>query len=118
MSVIDDRLAKIEDPERKQALEHVRDIMRQEVPDAEEVISYGIPAFKYKGRAVGGFDNFTHHLSYFPWGTEAVKKYADELEGFELTKSSIHFTPDHMIPDSLLKKLIVFKIAEIDSREK
>lgn len=114
MTVIDKRLAEIPDTDQRAALEHVRSLMHRLIPDAEEVISYGIPALKYKGRAVGGFDAFARHLSYFPWGSEAIKSCMEELQDFEMTKSSIHFTPDHMIPDSVLTKLILFKIREID----
>jgi len=114
MTVIDERLAEIADPDQRKALEHVRSLMHSLISEAEEVISYGIPALKYKGRAVGGFDAFSRHLSYFPWGSEAIKPCRNELADFEMTKSSIHFTPDHMIPDGVLKKLIQFKIREID----
>ncbi len=116
MSVIDDHLRKIEDPLQREALEHVRKVIRRVAPGAEEVISYGIPAFKYKGKAIGGFDAYKKHLSYFPWGSAAINELKEEFEQFEQTKGSIHFTPEKPLPDSVIEKLVRYKMHEVDAQ--
>ena len=65
MNKIDEYLHNLAQPERN-ALECIRQIVREMVPNAEEVISYGIPGFKYNDKYLLGFAAFKNHLSLFP----------------------------------------------------
>ncbi len=100
-------------PEVKAALEKLRKTVRAMVPDAEEVISYGMPGFRYRGRALVWFAGFKDHCSFFPGGVLADLK--QDLANFKTSKGTIHFTPDKPLPAALVRKLVKARIAVNDA---
>lgn len=114
MTVIDDYLKKVT-PQQKDALERVRTIVRQIVPDAEEVISYGMPVLKHKGKYVIGFAAFKDHMSVFP-GPEAIEAVKDKLAGYKLSKGTIQFTSENPIPESIMKEMILNRLNNISQK--
>jgi len=74
------------------------------------VISYGLPAFRVRGKTVAGFAAFENHLSYLPFSGTVLAQLADELEGYTMTKSSLHFSADRPLPKSLVRKLIAVRL--------
>jgi uncharacterized protein YdhG (YjbR/CyaY superfamily) len=112
VSAIDDYLATLSEPERA-ALEHVREVVSREVPDAEESKSYGMPAFRSAGRPLIGFRAARGHLSVFPFSPEAIEAVKERLAGFDLSKGTIRFTPDQPIPDDVLVDLVRARVGEI-----
>jgi uncharacterized protein YdhG (YjbR/CyaY superfamily) len=70
-SDIDTYLAGLDEPERD-TLQQLRESIRAVIPDAEECISYGMPAFKIRGKTVAGFAAFKNHLSYLPHGGSVI----------------------------------------------
>jgi uncharacterized protein YdhG (YjbR/CyaY superfamily) len=70
-SDIDTYLAGLDEPERG-TLQQLRESIRAVIPDAEECISYGMPAFKIRGKTVAGFAAFKNHLSYLPHGGSVI----------------------------------------------
>ncbi len=115
MSFFPEYLSQLEETDRA-ALEHVCELVRRLAPDAEEGQSYGIPAFKYRGRPLLGFLAAKKHLSLFPFGKAAVDHVREELGGFFLSSGTIRFTPERPVPDSVLERLIRFKQREIESK--
>jgi uncharacterized protein YdhG (YjbR/CyaY superfamily) len=113
MSVIDEYLENV-NPSQRLQLERVRTIVKQTVPDAEEVISYGMPAFKYKGKYLIGFAAFKDHMSIFPTAgpVEAAK---GKLGAYKLSKGTIQFTVDNPIPEATIKELIAHRVASISA---
>jgi uncharacterized protein YdhG (YjbR/CyaY superfamily) len=109
---VDEYLRGIEDPKRS-TLEALRRTILEIVPDAEEVISYKVPAFRVQGRIVAGFAAFTHHLSYLPFSGSVLPELASELEGYTMTKSALHFPVDRPLPKTLVRKLIAARRSEI-----
>ena len=99
-------------------LETLRRTILDVVPEAEEVISYGVPAFRVRGKTVAGFAAFKTHLSYLPFSGSVLGRVAEELEGYTMTKSSLHFPVDRPLPKALAKKLIAARLAEIDGRSR
>jgi uncharacterized protein YdhG (YjbR/CyaY superfamily) len=99
--------------EQKAALEHVRDVVRRAAPEAEEGRSYGMPAFLWDGRPLLGFGAAKKHLSVFPFSPAAVEAVADRLEGFDLSKGTIRFSPDNPVPDDVLADLVRARQREI-----
>ena len=93
-------------PEQRAALERVRAIVANAAPDAETGTSYGMPAFLLDGRPLLGFRAAKQHLSVYPFSPAAVEAVADRLDGFELAKGTIRFTPDRPIPDDVLEDLV------------
>ncbi|HEX7259820.1 MAG TPA: DUF1801 domain-containing protein [Candidatus Saccharimonadia bacterium] len=104
MSVIDEYLNNVS-ASHKTELERIRSIIHKTVPEAEEVISYGIPAFKYHKKYLIGFAAFKTHMSVFP-GSEPVAAVKEKLANFRLSKGTIQFTKEHPIPEPILKEII------------
>jgi uncharacterized protein YdhG (YjbR/CyaY superfamily) len=98
-------LKKFDKPQRD-ALQAVRETIAEVLPEAEEVIKYGIPTFTVNGKGIFGYDGFKKHNSLFPYSGSFNQLFHDELKGYEQTKSSIHFAIDKPFPKTLLKKLV------------
>ncbi|CAB4701969.1 MAG: DUF1801 domain-containing protein [Actinobacteria bacterium] len=111
---VDAYLSEVDEPKRS-TLESLRRTILEIVPDAEQVISYRIPAFRVNGKIVGGFAAFANHLSYFPFSGSVLRQLGDELEGFSMTKSSLHFPIDEPLPRSIVQKLLDVRRAEISN---
>jgi len=108
---VDEYLRGIEEPKRS-TLEALRRTILEVVPDAEQVISYNVPAFRVDGRIVAGFAAFKDHLSYLPFSGSVLPKLAGDLEGYTMTKSALHFPIDRPLPKTLVRKLIAARRAE------
>ena len=108
---IDAYLRGVEEPKRG-TLEALRCTIMEIVPDAEQVISYRIPAFRLSGKTVAGFAAFQKHLSYLPFSGSVLSQLADELHGYTMTKSALHFPIDRPLPKTLVKKLIAVRLGE------
>ena len=114
---IDEYLAGVPEPARS-TLNKVRATIRSAAPrDATETISWGMPAFRYKGPLVG-FAAFTNHCSLFPMNSSLIVTFKNELEGFETSKGTIHFPLDKPLPATLLKKLVKARVAENDNKKR
>lgn len=109
---IDDYLAKVEEPKRS-TLAQLRRTILGIVPEAEECISYQVPAFKVSGKVVAGFAAFKNHLSYLPFSGSVLNKLTDELDGYDKTLSALHFPVDRPLPEALVKKLINVRLREL-----
>lgn len=113
VSFVDEYLASVPEPQKAE-LERIRQVVRRMVPEVEEGKSYGMPAFKYRERPLLGFRASKNHLSVFPFSPEAVDTARDALEGFDLAKGTIRFTPEQPIPDHALEQLIEARLREIE----
>ncbi len=114
---VDDYLSGIEEPKRS-TLQTLRRTILEIIPDAEEMISYGVPAFRVGGSTIAGFAAFKEHLSYLPFSGSVLPPLADELAGYTMTKSALHFAVDRPLPKLLVKKLIALRIAEAAQRSR
>ncbi|OLE61070.1 MAG: hypothetical protein AUG74_15555 [Bacteroidetes bacterium 13_1_20CM_4_60_6] len=100
--------------DQRTALDHVRAQLRSLLPDAEETISYGMPAFKVGDRAVVWFAGWKGHCSIYPLTDRFLRSHPEELKEFRRTKGSLHFTPDAPIPDHLLVELVRGRLADLE----
>lgn len=114
---IDQYLRALEEPKRS-TLEALRSTILNIVPDAEQIISYGLPAFRLRGATVAGFAAFKAHLSYLPFSGSVLKQLEGELAGYTMTKSSLHFPIDRPLPPALVRKLLELRLAEIEERSR
>jgi uncharacterized protein YdhG (YjbR/CyaY superfamily) len=114
---VDEYLRGVEEPGRS-TLQTLRRTILEIVPDAEEVISYGVPAFRAGGETVAGFAGFKNHLSYLPFSGSVLSQLADELDGYAMTKSALHFPVDRPPPKALVKKLIKARLAQVGRRSR
>lgn len=102
---IDAYLADVAEPGRG-TLNQLRADIHALLPDTEERISYGMPAFAAHGIIVAGFAWFPRHLSYLPHSGSVLPALADDLTGYTMTKGSLHFPHDQPLPRALVQKLI------------
>ncbi len=109
---IDRYLASVDEPKRA-TLEQLRRDVLAVLPDAEECISYGMPAFKFQGKTVAGFAAFKDHLSYLPHSGSVLTALEDDLAGYDHTKGSLHFPIDETLPPPLVNKLVTARLAEL-----
>jgi uncharacterized protein YdhG (YjbR/CyaY superfamily) len=109
---IDSYLAGVSEPKRS-TLQQLRQCVLDVIPDAEECISYGLPAFKVQGKVVAGFGAFKNHLSYLPHSGSVLPALAADLAGFEGTKGSLHFPVDKPLPLVLVNKLVTTRLREL-----
>jgi uncharacterized protein YdhG (YjbR/CyaY superfamily) len=109
---IDEYLAALDEPKRS-TLAQLRETIMAIVPDAEQCISYGMPAFKLRGKTIAGFAAFENHLSYLPHSGSVIPALATEVAGLSWTKGSLHFPVDRPLPKTLVKQLLLARIAEV-----
>jgi uncharacterized protein YdhG (YjbR/CyaY superfamily) len=109
---VDRYLRDLEEPKRS-TLQALRRTILEVIPDAEEVISYGVPAFRVDRKTVAGFAAFKSHLSYLPFSGSVLRQLGRELDGYAMTKSSLHFPIDHPLPKELVERLISMRLAEL-----
>jgi uncharacterized protein YdhG (YjbR/CyaY superfamily) len=108
---VDEYLRGLEEPKRS-TLEALRRTILEFIPDAEQVISYRVPAFRVGGKTVAGFAAFRDHLSYLPFSGSVLSQLSDELDGYTMTKSALHFPVDRPLPKTLVKKLVAARLSE------
>ena len=105
---IDDYIAT--QPETSQAvLQSVRGAIRQAVPDAEEVISYQMPAFKLQGRVMIFFAGWKEHYSIYPATDGIPEAFRKELAGYEMSKGTIKFPLSEPVPVKLIGRLAKYR---------
>jgi uncharacterized protein YdhG (YjbR/CyaY superfamily) len=109
---VDEYLRGLDEPKHG-TLHALRRTILEVVPDAEQGISYRVPAFRVRGKVVAGFAAFKDHLSYLPFSGGVLGQLTDELHGYAMTKSSLHFPVDRSLPKPLVKKLIAARLREI-----
>jgi uncharacterized protein YdhG (YjbR/CyaY superfamily) len=102
---IDVYLASLEEPKRS-TLESLRSTILDIIPEAEQCISYGVPAFRIQGKVVAGFAAFKSHLSYLPHSGSVFPELGDELAKYKTSSGALQFPIDRSLPKSLVRKLI------------
>jgi uncharacterized protein YdhG (YjbR/CyaY superfamily) len=113
---VEEYLAGVPEPARI-TLKKVRAMIRSAVPaEATEVISYGIPAFRYKGMLVW-YAAFATHWSLFP-GSSVIEKFKKDLEDFQVSKGTIRFPLDEPPPAALVKKMAKARLAEKEGKQR
>jgi uncharacterized protein YdhG (YjbR/CyaY superfamily) len=113
---VDEYLAGIPESSRG-TFNKMRAAIRSAVPpQAAEIISYRIPAFKDKGVLVW-FAAFSNHCSLFPTAA-VIEAFKDDLKGFSTSKGTIHFPTDKPLPTALVKKVVKARVAQNESKKR
>jgi uncharacterized protein YdhG (YjbR/CyaY superfamily) len=107
---IDEYLAAV-NADQRAALEKLRQTIRAAAPQAEECISYGIPAFRLNGMLVG-FGATAKHCSFFLMSGSTVAAHQDELANYDTSKGTIRFAANKPLPVALVRKLVKARLAE------
>jgi uncharacterized protein YdhG (YjbR/CyaY superfamily) len=113
---VNEYLASVSEPARS-TLKKVQAAIRSAAPaDATEVISYGMPMFKYKGMLMG-YAAFAKHCSLFLAISSFSKKFRKELSPYQTSKGTIRFPTDKPLPAILVKKIVKARVAQNDQKQ-
>ena len=96
-------------------MQELRETIKQAAPDAEEIISYNMPAFKFEGKVLVYFAGYEKHIGFYPTG-QPIIVFKDELKKYKTSKGAVQFPLGSRIPKTLVKKMVAFRIK--DNREK
>jgi uncharacterized protein YdhG (YjbR/CyaY superfamily) len=96
--------------EIQKRLEQIRATIRKAAPGAEEVISYGMPAFRAK-RILVYFAGYIEHIGFYPTSSGIIN-FKDELSGYKTAKGSVQFPHDRPIPLRLIAEIVKFRVEE------
>jgi uncharacterized protein YdhG (YjbR/CyaY superfamily) len=99
--------------ENRAALQKVRRAVQAAAPEAEECISYGMPAFRLNGKLIAGFRETANHCSFHPMSGRTVATLRSELVGYDTSAGTIRFPARAGLPATLIRKLVKARIAEL-----
>ena len=109
-TTIDEYLETLPEDQRA-TLQKLRKTIQSAAPQAEECISYSVPAFRLNGPLVG-FGAKANHCAFYLMSGSTVAAHQDELKGYDTSKGTIRFKPDKPLPATLVRKLVKARIAE------
>lgn len=102
---VDEYIARLAD-DRRRAMTELRGLLVAGAPEAEEAISYKMPALRMNGRFFMSYDAFKAHYSLFP-STEAMEKeLGDELKPYLSGKGTLRFAADKPLPADLIRRIV------------
>jgi uncharacterized protein YdhG (YjbR/CyaY superfamily) len=102
----------------RQKLEQVRAAIQRAVPEAQEVIGYGMPGYKLKGKPLLYFAGFKQHYSLFAASGTFFASLEEELRDYEQRKGTIHFSLDKPVPEQLIRQIAKLRAAGISATTK
>lgn len=100
----------------QQILASLREILKGELPQAEEVISYNIPCFKQNGSYVVYFAGYKTHISLYPFSSEMGKAIKETASYKTSGKGTIQFPLNEPLPIPLIKKIVKYMVQENKKR--
>ncbi len=112
---VDAYLARVP-PKHRAALKQLRKTIKAAAPKAEEVISYGMPAFRQDGGLVC-YAAFKDHCSLFPGSLDRLRALSAEIKPFEAGRGTLQFTPEWPIPSRLVTRIVKVRLAENAARK-
>jgi uncharacterized protein YdhG (YjbR/CyaY superfamily) len=102
--------------DKRAALEKLRKQIKSLVPEAEECISYQIPAFRLNGRMLVGFGVAEKHCAFYPMSGATVEAHESDLKNYDTSKGTIRFQPTKPLPAGLVRKLVKARVAENEAK--
>jgi len=107
-TTIDEYLAALP-ADKRAALQFLRRAIKAAAPQAEECISYGIPAFRLDGKLLVHFGAAARHCAFYPGAV--VESFRDDLRAYDTSKGTIRFQPDDPLPAGLVKRIVHAQVA-------
>jgi len=102
-------------PEARTVLEQLRMTIRAAAPEAEEMISYRIPTYKYHGPLVHVVAR-RNYCSFIVVSRAVMETFRNELKDYDISGTTIHFTAGHPLPSVLVEKIVRARIRENEKR--
>ena len=116
-TTVEEYLDAVPEPARASLIK-VRAIIQSVVPkEATEGLSYGMPAFQYKG-ALFGYAAFKEHCSLFPMSAALIDQMAEELKDYRTSKGTLQFPMNKPPPAALIKKMVKARILQNEAKQK
>ncbi len=116
MSTVRDYHASLTDADRRAALQHIADLVRQLVPDAVEGTSYGMPAFLYRGKGLLAAMSAKDHLALYPYSGSVLPALGERLAAYSRSAGTLRFQVDTVPADDLLTDIVLRRKAQIDEQ--
>jgi uncharacterized protein YdhG (YjbR/CyaY superfamily) len=108
---IDTYLDSLEETKRT-TLAKLREAILAVIPEAEQAMSYGLPAFKVHGKTIAGFAAFKNHLSYLPHSGSVFPELSGELAGYSRSTGALRFKIDEPLPQDLVERLVAVRLRQ------
>ena len=100
-------------PKAQQAeLQKLRRVIQAVVPEAEEAISYQLPAFRFEGKPLVALGASKEHCALYPLSGTVLEGFEAALAGFSRSKGTVRFTPEAPLPDKLVRAIVEARVAE------
>jgi uncharacterized protein YdhG (YjbR/CyaY superfamily) len=109
---IDDYLEQLDEPKRR-TLQSLRKTIVSIVPEAEQGMAYGAPAFRLHGKVVAGFAASKNHLSYLPHSGSVLSQLPDDVAAYTTSRGALQFRVETPLPKALVKKLVHVRLREL-----
>ncbi|MFD1827936.1 MULTISPECIES: iron chaperone [Mumia] len=114
MGTVDDYVSELEEP-RRSVVAGVYAAVAEAVPDAEQGKGYGMPALVYRGKPLVSVMSTKKHLSLFPFSSDVVAQFEDDLASYDTAKGTIRFQPDAPLPADLAVRIVEARRDQIDA---
>jgi uncharacterized protein YdhG (YjbR/CyaY superfamily) len=115
-SCVEAYLVNVPEPART-TLNKLRATIRSAAPkEAEECLSYGMPAFRYKGGLVA-YAAFKKHCSFFPMSASLLDEFTKDIDGYRTSKGTLQFPLDKPLPPALVKRLVKARVKQNECNE-
>ena len=108
MNTINNYISKYFD-EVRQRLKKVRSCIKEVIPDAEEVFSYGVPAFKLK-KVVVMYAAHRDHIGFYPM-PETIKAFEEKLKDYSYAEGTVRFPHNKKLPLELIKDMVTYRLS-------
>ena len=105
---VDRYLTALDEPKRS-TLDVLRRTILDIVPEVEQCISYGVPAFRLQGKVIAGFAAFKNHLSYLPHSGSVFRELGDAISHYKTSSGALRFPVDRPLSKALVRKLIAIR---------
>lgn len=100
-------------PDQQAELRRIQGIITQTIPEVTQGVSYAMPAYLYRGKALLSCVVNKSFLSIYPFSGKVIDTLRDKLKEYELTTGSVHFTLERILPESLIEDIIHARMQEI-----
>jgi uncharacterized protein YdhG (YjbR/CyaY superfamily) len=115
-TTVDEYLAALPE-EPRAALEELRATIKATAPEATELISYEMPAFKAQGRFLVSYAAYKRHSSLYPASGAVMEALGEELKPYFSGKGTLRFRADQPLPSQLVRKIIEVRLEETRRRD-
>jgi uncharacterized protein YdhG (YjbR/CyaY superfamily) len=117
IDTVEDYLATLS-PAQQEHIRKLRQLILATSPSLEEGLNYSTPAYRLNGKLIVGIAAAKTHTGFYVMSEPVMKQFKNELQNFDTAKTSIRFLLDEKLPASLIKKIVLARIEDGNSKPK